>query len=244
MGSTRLPGKVLREIDGLLLIDRVVKQVTETKYGSVICVATTTRGEDDVLYQHCRNSLNLLTYRGDSKDVLKRYWDCYSKIKLNECDSDLIVRVTADDPFKCPELIHACVDAMLEDDSLDYVSNITDNGYPEGLDVEVIRASALEKTCRQANSANDREHVTQYIIKNPNIFKLGSIVAPHDYSRFRLTVDHESDIEVADFLARSIPKVFSWQNIRECLETNEAFFMRTNNLHYGNLKNKRDNRYE
>lgn len=240
MGSTRLPGKVLRELDGLLLIDRVVKQLSEIKYDTRICVAMTTKPEDTILYNHCQNSLNVLVYRGESANVLKRYWDCYSEIKLDGCDSDIIIRVTADDPFKCPELIHDCVDVMLENDSFDYVSNITTNGYPEGLDVEVIRASALEKAYRQAASTHDKEHVTQYIIKNPEKFKIKSIAAPHDYSRFRLTVDYEADMKKAEFLAKSIPYIFSWRDISKCLEKNEIFFTRKNILRYESLSDKKD----
>lgn len=225
MGSNRLPGKVLRQIDGLPLIDRVVKQVRETKYNATICVATTDRAEDTILSDHCDKSLNVSVFRGDSLNVLKRYWDCYSEIKSKKCGNDVIVRITADDPFKCPELIHDCVDVMLSDESLDYVSNISENGFPVGLDVEVIRARVLEASVLNATTAYDKEHVTQFVLRQPERFKLKTITAPDDYSRFRLTVDYESDVAAANFLAESVPTVFTWKDLQKCLEQNAEYFL-------------------
>ena len=100
MGSTRLPGKVFMNIDGLKLIDRVVKQLRETKYSAKIYVATTTKEEDTELSDYCAEVLNVSTYRGPSEDVLKRYWDCYSTIGTAHCEEDVILRVTADDRLR------------------------------------------------------------------------------------------------------------------------------------------------
>lgn len=128
-------------------------------------------------------------FRGNATDVLDRYWNC-AKIH----NADIIVRITGDDPLKDPELIDQCVEIFLSNPDLDYLSNNIKPSYPEGLDVEVFSFETLNRAYREANLPSEREHVTPYIWKNRELFKLHSVEGPTNESHHRWTVDHPVDV--------------------------------------------------
>lgn len=193
MGSTRLPGKVLRHIGEKtileILLDRVKKSVLVDK----VLVATSNQEVDDKLAEFLV-SINVDCYRGSEQDVLGRYY-----LAAKSISASTVVRLTADDPLKDPELIDQCIRQYIKG-SYDYVSNNNPPTYPLGLDVEVISFSALQKSFFEATERYQREHVTPYIRENPLSFEVDNVKDSVDLSRYRLTIDYESDLKVVKAL--------------------------------------------
>ena len=188
MGSTRLPGKVLANICGQPLIERLIHRVGSAPGIDCVVVATTTSLSDDILFNWCvENSVPV--FRGSSEDVLDRFWQCAQKYKPN-----LIVRVTADDPLKDPSIIGKALELCESLPGVDYVSNTLHPTYPEGLDIEVVRYHALERAASCAKLNSDREHVTPYIWRNPDSFVLHNFSMDPDLSHWRWTVDKPADL--------------------------------------------------
>jgi spore coat polysaccharide biosynthesis protein SpsF (cytidylyltransferase family) len=144
--------------------------------------------EDDVVIGLCEG-LGIKYFRGSESDVLDRFYQCTKKF-----GGKIIVRVTADDPFKEPEVLDKIVEYFLAHPELDYASNTIEPSYPEGLDIEVFSFSALERAWQEARLPSEREHVTPYIWKNPEIFKAANIRHKTDLSHFRWTLDYEEDL--------------------------------------------------
>ncbi len=189
MGSTRLPGKALRDICGRTMLARVVRRADRSRLVDEVVVATTTRLEDTAIVDECR-SLGVRSFRGSEQDVLDRYHGAAS-----EFNADSIVRITSDCPLIDPEIIDNIVQAFLEKRP-DYASNTLVSTYPRGLDVEVFSRAALDRAHAEARLAHQRVHVTPYLYQNPAIFRLLSIAAEEDYSRYRWTVDTKEDLDL------------------------------------------------
>ncbi len=201
MGSTRLPGKVLADICGQPLLRRLIQRVVAVPQIDDVVVATTTESTDDVLSNWCiENSISV--FRGSPDDVLDRFWQCAQRHK-----SEFIVRVTADDPLKDSEIIGKALELCNSTPEVDYASNTLEPTYPEGLDIEVMRYRALERAANEARLPSEREHVTPYIWKHPDIFVLRNFGMQPDLSNWRWTVDKPADLE----LVRRIYAQFSDQ---------------------------------
>lgn len=188
-GSTRFPNKVFADIDGHPLIWHVVNRLTYAKTVNKIIIATTTNTKDDAIERWCLDN-NIDYYRGNENDVLNRYY-CASKA----FPSDVIVRITADDPFKEPEIIDKVITTLINGD-FDHVTNNFPPTFPEGLDCEAFRFSALEKSERSTNDSFEREHVTQYIYHNPDKFKIGNVAYDTNLSHLRWTIDNKMDYDM------------------------------------------------
>ena len=143
MGSTRLPGKVLKDIHGRTMLARVVRRVGRSKLIDEVVVATTTEPDDKVIVEECE-LLGVSCFRGSEQDVLDRY---YSTAKAFFADS--IVRITSDCPLIDPDIIDKVIQAYLKEGP-DYAGNSLVCTYPRGLDVEVFSMQALEKAWREA----------------------------------------------------------------------------------------------
>lgn len=189
MGSTRLPGKVLADIVGKPLIQRLIERVRATPGIDRVVVATTTESEDDILTNWCENH-GVPVYRGSNDDVLDRYWQC-AKVHRAE----FIIRVTADDPLKDPGIIAKALELCASSPDVDYASNTLKPTYPEGLDIEVVRFRTLERAALEADLPSEREHVMPYIWKHPDRFVLRSFSMEPDLSHWRWTVDKPADLE-------------------------------------------------
>lgn len=190
MGSGRLPGKVLADICGRPLITRLIERVRGTPDINRVVVATTTEPADDVLSTFCEHN-SVPVYRGSVDNVLDRFWKCAQQHK-----AEFIVRVTADDPLKDPEIIKHALDLCSSSPEVDYASNTLEPTYPEGLDIEVVRYRALERAANEATLLSEREHVTPYIWKNPDRFVLRGFRMKPDLSHWRWTVDKPADLEL------------------------------------------------
>jgi len=190
MGSTRLPGKSMMNLAGKPVIRHVVRRVSLARSIDHVLVATTTDPGDDTLAACC-NSAGIDVFRGSPDDVLRRYRDAMAYLAANGVQADYIVRITGDCPLIDPAVIDRVVRAATKG-QYDYASNTNPPTYPDGLDVEVMRASVLETAHINARLPSEREHVTPYIRNNEHFSKY-NVRSPVDYSSLRWTLDHEED---------------------------------------------------
>jgi len=188
MGSTRLPGKTLADICGKPLLAHVIQRVLASHLVREVVVATTPEPADVPIIRLSKE-YGASTYVGSIEDVLDRF---YQAARI--AGAETIVRVTADDPFKDPAVIDEVVRRLLDDPSLDYASNTLEPTYPEGLDIEAFTFSALERAWKEASLQSDREHVTPYIWRNPQDFRIASVRHSSDLSSLRWTIDYEPDL--------------------------------------------------
>ena len=188
-GSTRFPNKVFALIDGKPLLWHVVNRLKYATKIDDIIVATTVSEKDDKIEEWCKEN-NVHCFRGSEENVLNRYYSASEAFP-----SDYVVRITADDPFKEPKVIDAVITKLIEE-GYDHVTNNLPPSFPEGLDCEAFKKSALDRSEKEAETAFEREHVTQYIYHHPEIFKIGNVSNPEDISYLRWTVDKDVDFEM------------------------------------------------
>lgn len=189
MGSTRLPGKVLRNLAGKPMLLRVVQRTCRARRLNEIVVATTTSQKDDSIVDLCRAN-DWPSFRGSESDVLDRYLEA-----ARTYDADAVARITSDCPLIDPEIIDEAVRVFICG-QWDYVSNILEpRTYPRGLDVEILTIAALERAWKEDGNPAWREHVTPYISRHPQRFRLHGLVNDRDYSYMRWTVDTPADLE-------------------------------------------------
>ncbi len=188
IGSTRLPKKVLTDIEGHSMLWHLVNRLRHSKANPEIIIATSISDEDAQISKIAKN-LGVKTFAGSIDDVLDRFYQ--AALKFNP---ELIVRITADCPLMDPEVFDKVIQFFL-DGEYDYVSNTKPPTYPDGLDVEVFTFEALRKAWEEARLMSEREHVTPYIRENPEIFKLGNIENDIDLNEMRWTVDEKEDLE-------------------------------------------------
>ena len=188
MGSSRLPGKVMAPIAGKPMLFHVVNRAQQAKMIDLVVVATTVHGDDDAVAAFC-SSENIQCIRGSLDDVLDRYYQA-----ARYFNAEVIVRLTADCPLLDPLVIDKVVEAFHQGD-FDYAANVVECTYPDGLDTEAFSRDTLERAWREAKLKSEREHVTAYILKHPELFHLGSVKHEEDYSGLRWTVDTSRDLE-------------------------------------------------
>lgn len=187
MSSKRLQGKVLMEVNDKPMIYWQIQRILQSKEISKLVVATSDYPTDDVLVEYLE-SIDCDFVRGSLDDVLARF------IKVENIYSpEAIIRLTADCPLVMPELI----DSMLKkfhEVSVQYLSNIIELTYPDGLDVEIIKAGTFNKLTTMNPSSSEREHVTLGIINRIDQFSSFSVVNGSNLSSYRWTVDTEEDL--------------------------------------------------
>jgi spore coat polysaccharide biosynthesis protein SpsF len=186
-GSRRLPRKVMQEILGRPMIERQIERVRRAACVDDLIVATTDDPSDDALADLCAG-LGVGCHRGEVDDVLSRFVGA-----ARGRGEEWLVRLTGDCPLADPAIIDAVVREALAADA-DYVSNVLVPTFPDGLDVEVIRRSVLERADREALLGSEREHVTPYIYKHPELFRIAELRSPQDLSAHRWTVDEPQDL--------------------------------------------------
>ena len=190
MSSRRLPGKVLMSVVSKPLLELQIERLRRAKTLTALVVATSDQDFDDPIAKLCRE-LNVSSFRGSLYDVLDRY---YQTAKFYKADA--VVRLTADCPLADPNVIDKAV-RMFQRGNHDFVSNAVERTWPQGLDVEVISFSVLTKIWKKAQLPSEREHVTLYINKNIEQFRIGELINPDgDLSSHRWTVDEQSDLQL------------------------------------------------
>ena len=213
MRSTRLPGKVMKDISGKPMLWHVIYRVKYSKLINKIVVATSTNREDDIIENFCKEN-RILFYRGDEEDVLKRYYEAAKIYNGNK-----IVRITSDCPLIDPEIVDIVIKEHLKDE-VDYTSNTIERTFPRGLDTEVFNFEALEMANEMAKEKYQREHVTIFIYENPHLFKIKNVRNFKDLSHLRWTVDEERDLIFVREIYKRLYKgnIFFMRDILEVLE--------------------------
>ena len=191
MTSTRLPGKVLKQILGKSLLEYLVERLRRVRQIDQIIIATTINDTDLPIVEECAR-LGVTVTRGSEDDVLARYYEAAS-----DHHADLVVRVTSDCPLIDPQTIDDTI-AFYHDhaDTCDYVSNALVRSYPYGMATEVLPFQILAQAHRAARAQPEREHVTPYVYTRPECFRIAHKVAALDHSNHRWTVDTPEDFEL------------------------------------------------
>lgn len=213
MGSTRFPGKVMKNILGKPVLIHDLGRIRRMKSIKGIVVATTTLEDDDIIEETVRNyDEDIYIYRGDTYNVLDRY---YNAAKM--CKADAIVRITSDCPLIDPNVSDKVVEAFLEN-NCDYCCNNMPRTYPHGLDTEVFSFNSLEDAWKSANSHYEKEHVTPYIREHPEKFKLCNVKNEVDLKHLRWTLDYPEDFEfIKEIYNRLGERMFDMEDILKIL---------------------------
>jgi spore coat polysaccharide biosynthesis protein SpsF len=190
--STRLPGKVLRELAGAPMLAWQLRRLKQCREVDDVVVATTTNAADDPLVE-LANREQVRWFRGSEADVLSRFVGA-----AREAAADVVVRVTSDCPLISPEVTDRVIRDLTDHAATcDYTSNIWERTYPRGLDVEALFFDTLLRCDRLGTSAAAREHVTVVPrSERPELFLLRSVMDTEDHSDLRWTVDTERDFEL------------------------------------------------
>lgn len=216
MSSTRLPGKILKEIQDKPMLELLVERLRHCKKLDKIVIATS-NNEKDAATAALAKKINCPYFVGSEDDVLDRFYQAAKKFQ-----ADVIVRITGDCPLHDPKLIDKVVNFYLENqDKYDYVSNVDPPTFPDGLDLWVFPFETLERAWKEAKVASEREHVCPYIWKNPDKFRIGHYESGTDYSYLRWTVDDQTDFDfvknIYDRLYQN-GKIFGMREILNLLE--------------------------
>ena len=218
MQSSRLPGKVLADIQGQPMLLRVVRRVRRAQTVDQAVVATTTSESDDPVEALCRAE-GLACFRGDAVDVLDRV---HSAAAAH--DADVVVRITGDCPVIDPEVIDMTVRAFLASEPpVDLAVNrfVDDRTFPVGLDTEVCSFEALETAWKEADQAYQREHVMPYLYDPPGRFRVLHVRNDEDLGSYRWTVDTAEDLEFirAVFAHFAPDDEFDWREILDLVRS-------------------------
>jgi spore coat polysaccharide biosynthesis protein SpsF len=223
MGSTRLPGKVLKPLCGQSVLAHVVERVRSAHGVDAIVVATSTLLADDVIASEA-GILGARVFRGSEVDVLSRFDGA-----AREVAADIVVRVTAD----CPLFDGSLLAFMLErfgrsiatGQTVDYLSNTLVRTYPRGLDAEIFTAAALRQAHDRAREDFEREHVTPYIYRHPELFRCENYTGTPDRSRYRWTLDTEEDWRLIEAVYAALwqpARLFSSDEVIDLLQREPA----------------------
>lgn len=194
MGSTRLPGKVLMNLHGKTILAHIIDRVQELKTNIPIIIITSDTKKDDIIENFCTEH-SVFFFRGDENDVLDRYYQAAIFFKL-----DQIVRLTGDNPLVDSKNLKNLLAEHLSYNA-DYSSNKSeiDSDLPIGVGAEIFSFSALEKSWREGIKTHHREHVNEYILENPHLFRILYVKGVHASSeeckKLRLTIDTLEDYQ-------------------------------------------------
>ena len=224
MGSSRLPGKVMRPILGKPMLWHIVNRVRLTPSIAEVVVAVPDDAANDILRKFCRDE-GIKWFAGSENDVLDRFYKTALEYK-----GDPIIRITADCPLADPQLIDELVE-MFKTGLYDHVGVAAGAGaerfpegrFPDGLDAECFSFAALERAWKEATDLRDREHVTRYLWNNRQLFRCGDLKSKQNYPGIRLTVDHADDFQLISKIYESLYqsyKPFLLDQVIEFLDNN------------------------
>ena len=214
MASTRLPGKILKNLGPKSLLEHIIERLTYSKYISKIVVATTINPKDDEVVDWLE-AKQVLYFRGSESDVLNRY---YESARFHGARH--IARITSDDPFKDPTIIDAVAELYFND-KLDFAYNNKPPSFAEGLDTEIFSFDAISQANSNAVDPFEREHVTQHFYRNPDRFTQKNLLSQKDFSHLRWTIDTQEDFNMADEVYRNLytpGKIFYADDILKLLQ--------------------------
>lgn len=218
--STRLPNKVLKNLCGKPQLQRVIERVAKSNYVDEVMVITSIEKSNLPILRLCAD-IGIRVGIGSENDVLDRYWQTAKLLR-----PEYVIRITADCPCIDYEIIDDMIFRVKNNAGIDYCSNTIAEDMADGLDVEIIKFGALEKSWWEAEHAFEREHVTQYIIRHPEIFNIMEYASPIGYfGDHRWTVDEPEDFELVEkiyhhFLTQLKQEDFTYRDILSFLNNN------------------------
>lgn len=219
MGSSRLPNKVMKQIHGVPMVELLLKRLSKSDRIDQIVVATSVDSRNHPLVEHVMR-LGFACETGSENDVLERY-----VIAGQKHNADVVVRITGDCPLVDPQLVDDVILRLLQSNA-DYVSNTIIPTFPDGLDVEVVRFSALQQALRETDKVYDREHVTPYV-RESGRFLTACYMNDDDLSELRWTVDDFSDFQVITNVFKFFhPNIhFNWKDVLELQRSQPEMFL-------------------
>lgn len=222
VGSTRLPGKILKQVGEKSLLGLHLYRAKKSRYASIFTVATTHEEGVEEIKQIAEQS-GCEWYQGSTDDVLDRF---YHAAKAH--DADYIARLTSDCPLIDPEVIDTVIDFMISQD-MDYASNIMVPDFPDGQDVEVFKKSALDQAWEIARDDVAREHPTNFIIRNSDfkggdMYKAADYKNTHEYGMVRMTVDEPKDFDALITLVEHLGIDAGWREYADFMINHPDLF--------------------
>lgn len=218
MGSSRLPGKVLRLLAGRSVLSHVLERCKAIPGIDAVCCATTPNPEDDSIVSEAQRH-DVHIFRGSENDVLDRYNNA-----TKHMSADVVLRVTSDCPLIDPEVCGAVISLLSENDA-DYACNNMPPQWPHGLDCEAFSAVWLQRAAVEARRPSEREHVTPYIRNHPDA-KKAMLPGPSDANvADRWTLDTQADYEFLEELFARLPEgssAWSWRTPHKIVQANPA----------------------
>lgn len=213
LGSTRLPGKVLKKIGKKNLLEHILYRLERLKSNAEIIIATSDLKKDDKLEEFCETN-NILCFRGSEQNVLERYYLCAKEYKF-----DHIVRLTGDNPFVDIEELDKLIELHVETKA-DYSRSFA--SLPKGVGSEIFTYKALEKSYHFGEKENHLEHVNEYIEENEDKFNISELKVSKEKNRpeVSLTVDTPNDYDKACFIVENSKNQYitTQEAIRLCLQ--------------------------
>lgn len=211
LGSTRLPGKVLADLDGEPLLCFMLGRLRSLRVDAIV-VATSTEPRDDAVADAAREA-GVPVVRGSEHDVLNRFMTA-----LDAHPATHVIRLTADCPLTDPEIVNATLEVH-HHQGADYTSNVTPRTFPKGLDVEVATVAALRTAAAEARDPTEREHVMPFLYRHPERFRLASYRNDELLGEERWTVDTADDLSV---VRRAVARLggrrdFGWRDVLHVL---------------------------
>ena len=224
MGSTRLPNKVMRLVNGVPMIELLLARLSRSKKIDQIVLATSEDPINQPLVEYVK-AFGYGTFQGSENDVLDRFVQA-----ARLYDADVVVRITGDCPLVDPEIVDACVAGFFEK-KVDYFGNTLPPSFPDGLDVEVFSRAALEAANKESTATFDHEHVTPYLRNSPAFTKAG-LENPEDLSSSRWTVDELVDLHVVEKVFKHFsPSIhFGWREVFNLQKSQPELFQENSNL--------------
>jgi spore coat polysaccharide biosynthesis protein SpsF len=218
-GSSRLPGKVLMKINEKSILEYIVEFLKLSKFTDQIIIATTTLPDDDRI-EVLAKKLSIDCFRGSDSDVLKRFYEC-SKF----FNGEIIVRITADDPLIDVDILDSVIKSCIET-KFDLVSTGITPSFPYGYFIEAFPFSVLKKLHESNLDLSLREHVTLYIKKHPDKFKIKEVLSTKEFERpnWRLSIDYMEDFELISKIMSNLYKPGSfvkYESIVKFLDSNK-----------------------
>ena len=195
MGSTRMPGKILRPIHNKTLLEHILFRISFLRRPATTVIATSDSEKDNVVEAFCQSN-GTACFRGSESNVLDRYYRCAQHYGFNQ-----IVRLTGDNPFTDIEELERLIELHINSGS-DFSHSFA--SLPVGAGAEIFTFSALEKSFKEGAAPHHLEHVDEYMLENPSLFKttVMKIDGPKRRPEIRLTVDTEEDYRKACFIVK------------------------------------------
>ena len=232
MGSSRLPGKVLKTVNNEPLLIWLLKRIKKIKQFKTIVVATTTNKEDDKIEEIVLKN-NFEIFRGSEKNVVQRLYNTAKKFKFDD-----LVEITADCPLIDPAIIAQCI-KIYQNNSVEYLNNCFIRSYPDGMDVQIFKTKIIRETLKLATKPEELEHVGLYQMKNQDKFKVINLISPEEllYPKLGLTLDEKQDFTLIKKIIKGLGdenRFFSCKEIIDYVKLNKLYKINSKIKRIGN----------